>query len=324
MTLRKHILNNLSDGEFHSGQEMADDLQVTRTAIWKTIKSFAELEIDLETHPKKGYRLLHGFDFLDESKIKLGMSPQALAHLSQLEILDTIDSTNQHLLSQKTRTSGQVCLAEQQTNGRGRRGREWVSPYGTSIYLSTSWNFPSGASELAGLSLAVGVSIINALKKCGINNLGLKWPNDIVYDFKKLAGILIEMSGDVMGPCNAVIGVGVNVILPETATHKISQEAIDLSTITNKKLLRNNIVAELLNELLIALPKFQDEGLSHFIPEWNNFDVLKDGEVFIHHGDKKIEGKAVGIDPQGRLLVELDNQVKAFNSGDVSVRSKTN
>ena len=258
---QKKILNLLADGEFHSGTELAEALGVSRSAICKQLRGLSELGLHHAAVSGKGYRLDKPLELLAHSKINAILSEQNKALISTLEIHDTLNSTNSYLVerSQNNAPSGFVCFAEHQTAGKGRRGRQWVSPYGSNIYVSILWRFQQGGiAGTAGLSLAIGVAVIRALKQHNINDVGLKWPNDIYSQGKKLGGILIEVSGEADGPCAAVIGLGLNLFLPETQAQSITQAWTDLTKIIGENpLFRNELAGTVLNHILSIINGFE-------------------------------------------------------------------
>lgn len=205
----KLILNLLADGQFHSGEELGELLNVSRAAVWKHLQKMESLGIQIQSVKGRGYCIESGLDLLCANKIK-NIAPCIDQFNLRLELFSSIDSTNSYLLRHSD-LAGRICVAELQTQGRGRRGRAWVSPYAQNVYLSIGWGFDGGVAVIEGLSLAVGVAIAHALQKQGVSGIELKWPNDVLYCGKKLAGILIEMVGDPSGYCQVVIGVGVNV-----------------------------------------------------------------------------------------------------------------
>lgn len=316
------ILKLLADGKFHSGEQLGNLLGVSRSAVWQTLKRLLDPSLELHAVRGRGYRIPGGLELLDVTAICAAINDYGLVKQLDIEIFDSIDSTNSYLLSKVTNRSGLVCLAEQQTAGRGRRGRSWVSPFGRNIYLSLLWHFSGGSTSLAGLSLAVGVAVVNALQNYGLANIGLKWPNDIVYNHSKLGGILIEMAGDAAGPCQVVIGVGLNLEMPKTGEASgIEQSWIDMRTLLqHQPVERNRLVGLILRELLLTLPQFQQHGLTYFQPRWQQLDVLTGKPVAMHLAEKQLHGIAEGIDPQGNLLVKIDGDTHRFHSGEVSVR----
>jgi BirA family biotin operon repressor/biotin-[acetyl-CoA-carboxylase] ligase len=322
---QKKILSLLADGEFHSGTELADTLGISRSAIWKHLNGLAELGLQHSAVSGKGYRLDNALELLDASKIKEAVSDQAGALISSFEIFDQIDSTNRYLVerSQHNGLSGSVCFAEHQTAGKGRRGRQWVSPYGSNIYLSILWRFQQGPAAISGLSLAIGVAVIRALKQHEISDIGLKWPNDIYSQGKKLGGILVEVSGETDGPCSAVIGLGLNLFLPENEAEGITQAWTDLTTITGQsRLLRNQLSGTLLNHLLPIIAEFENTGIQAYLDEWRSYDCLSGKSATLFIGQQQFEGIVQGIDDNGMLLIERpDGNVQTFASGEVSFNS---
>ncbi|MDO9423771.1 MAG: bifunctional biotin--[acetyl-CoA-carboxylase] ligase/biotin operon repressor BirA [Methylobacter sp.] len=319
---QKKILTLLADGEFHSGTELAIALGISRSAVWKQLNGLAELGLQHSAVSGKGYRLEKSLELLLASKINEVISDQAGALISSLEIHDRIDSTNRYLveLSQNNGLSGSVCFAEYQTAGKGRRGRQWVSPYGCNIYLSILWRFQQGPAAISGLSLAIGVAVIRALKQHQVNDVGLKWPNDIYNKGKKLGGILVEVSGETDGPCSAVIGLGLNLFLPEAEAQSITQAWTDLTKITGQnRLFRNKLAGTLLNYLLPVIAEYESVGIKTYVDEWRDYDCLSGQSATLFIGQQQIEGIVRGIDDSGMLLIERpDGRVQTFASGEIS------
>ena len=320
---QKKILTLLADGEFHSGTELAELLGVSRSAICKQLNGLATLGLHHSAVSGKGYRLDKPLELLLQSKINAVLKDRNKALISTLEIHDSLNSTNSYLMehSRTNAASGFVCFAEHQTAGKGRRGREWVSPYGSNIYVSMLWRFQQGGiASTAGLSLAIGVAVIRALKRYGINDVGLKWPNDIYSQGKKLGGIIIEVSGETDGPCAVVIGLGLNLFLPELQAQTITQAWTDLTKISGEKaVLRNQLAGTLLNELLVIVNGFEKVGIKAYIDEWRSYDCLKGKSAVLFIGQQQIEGIVDGIDDNGLLLIKkADGTVQAFASGEVS------
>jgi BirA family biotin operon repressor/biotin-[acetyl-CoA-carboxylase] ligase len=319
---QKKILTLLADGEFHSGTELADALSISRSAVWKQLNSLAELGLAHSAVSGKGYRLDQSLELLELSKINETVNDQARALISSLEIHDKIDSTNRYLVehSQNNALSGSVCFAEYQTEGKGRRGRQWVSPYGCNIYMSILWRFQQGPAAISGLSLAVGAAVIKALKQHQIDDVGLKWPNDIYSQGKKLGGILVEVSGETDGPCSAVIGLGLNLFLPESEAQSIAQAWTDVSKITGRtRLLRNKLAGILLNHLLPVIAEYESVGITAHLDEWRSYDCLSGKSATLFIGQQQFEGIVQGIDDNGLLLIKRpDGSVQSFASGEVS------
>ena len=320
---QKKILILLADGEFHSGTELAEALGVSRSAICKQLRGFFELGLQHSAVSGKGYRLDKPLELLTHSKINAMLSEQNKALISSLEIHDTLNSSNSYLVeqSQNNASSGFICFAEHQTAGKGRRGRQWVSPYGSNIYVSILWRFQQGGiAGTAGLSLAIGVAVIRALKQHHINDVGLKWPNDIYSQGKKLGGILIEVSGEADGPCAAVIGLGLNLFLPETQAQGISQAWTDLTKIIGETpLFRNKLAGTVLDHILSIINGFEAVGIKDYLDEWRSYNCLKGHTATLFVGQQQVEGIVEGIDDNGLLLIKRsDGSIQAFASGEVS------
>lgn len=313
----------LADGEFHSGDDLGGRLGVSRAAVWKRLQKLQALGVPLESIKGKGYRIEGGRELLQADRIQQALSPESTALISKIETLLTTTSTNQVALRNVAEIgAGYVCVAEQQTEGRGRRGRKWVSPFGSSLYFSIGWEFSGGAAALEGLSLAVGVAVVSALQKLAVPDVQLKWPNDILHNNRKLAGILIEMGGDVAGLCQVVVGVGINVSLPQQLREVIDQPYIDLKSVTEEAPGRNRLLAEVLNELMPLLAEFESRKFSAYRERWQALDAYGGEEVFIQIGDSAEFGIAAGVDDSGALILETAAGKKIFSGGEVSLRKR--
>ena len=261
-------------------------------------------------------------ELLDAALIRSQLEPSALALLTELDLHGPIDSTNSEAMRRASAGagSGLVCSAEQQLAGRGRRGRDWVSPYASNIYLSLVWEFQGGAAAVEGLSLAVGVAVVEALSGLGIEDMRLKWPNDILYENAKLGGILVEMSAQPSGSCKVVIGIGLNVSMPMLGAVDIDQDWTDLSRIVQPPPSRNLLLAALLNQLLPLLPAFEAHGFAPWQPLWAARDAYPGTAAVIHNGTQQVAGTLAGIDQGGALLLDVNGVVQRFIGGEISVR----
>jgi len=315
------LIAQLADGRFHSGEMLGQALGISRAAIWKMIPKLEQLGLEVYAVSGKGYRLAAPFEPLDKAAILDRLSPESRKHLAELEVLRELDSTNRYLLQAASGgiASGSVCLAEYQYGGRGRRGRNWASPYGGNIYLSLLWRFTDGTARLGGLSLAVAVALMRLLQEFGVADAGIKWPNDILVEGKKLAGILLDVAGESNGPCHVVIGIGMNFHMSKKQAEGIGQPWIDLHQLGLSQG-RNDITGRLIHQLLLALDTYQVEGLAAFIDEWRNWDLARDNLITIRHGDEGKQGVARGVDEQGLLLVEHSDGIRCYASGEVSMR----
>jgi BirA family transcriptional regulator, biotin operon repressor / biotin---[acetyl-CoA-carboxylase] ligase len=257
---------------------------------------------------------------LDAARIRAEM--QAFTANLPIEIFDTIDSTNTYLMSRALQGAADMrCVAaEMQTAGRGRQGRPWVSVPGGSLAFSVCWQFAQPQSQLAGLSLAVGVAIVRALEQMGVPDALLKWPNDVLHHHRKLAGVLIETGGDASSSY-AVIGVGMNVHLSKHARADIDQAVTDVVSITGQAVDRNILLAKLLNEITSVLDTFSLSGLASLRDEWLRYHVYQHKNVRLKLGhNETVEGRVMGIAADGALLIATNEGEKKFSVGDISLR----
>ena len=318
------LLNLLSDGQLHSGQELANLLGVSRTAIWKQLSKLEPLGLDLESVPGSGYRLIDGLELLSRERIIEKQSSICLAQISELLILKTIDSTNAYLLKRSLLEKITICLAEHQTSGRGRRGRGWVSPFAKNIYLSFGLAFQSGLSGLEGVSLAIGVAIAKVLSAAGVQDVKLKWPNDVLWRNRKLAGVLIEVVGDPSGACHLVAGIGLNVLGDKGMAASISQPWTSLREISEEICVplekRNDIAAALIAEVVPLLAEYEQVGFASYREDWENLNAHTGLAIDIIMGATVMSGTFVGIDPMGALILRTENGDALIHGGEVSLR----
>ncbi len=324
MGRRYQILCQLADGRFHSGEALAHHCGVSRAAVCKHVARLRD-ESDLVIHAVrgKGYRLARGLELLREESIHSALTPEGRARLYALELCHSIESTNTHLLRRAAdgACSGHACLAECQTAGRARRGRPWISPFGCNIYLSVLWRFSMGAAQLSGLSLAAGLAVVKTLERLGVKGIGLKWPNDLLWDGRKLAGLLLELSGEHHGPCCVVLGLGINTGLSSRQGEAIDQPWVALREIPGGEgVSRNRLAAALLGNLLETMDRFDQEGFGPLVEEWLRYDLFHGRPVTIQSGSRQIEGVHSGIDTNGALLLEQGGNIRAFHGGEVSLR----
>lgn len=320
---KTQLLSLLASGDYCSGQDLADAIGVSRTAVWKQLNRLSELGVTVESVKGRGYRIPGGIELLDADCIQTGLSAVSAPLLRRLEVLESVDSTNAYAMREAQRGSatGLVCTAEQQSAGRGRRGRQWVSPFAGNLYLSLVWEFSQGAAVLEGLSLAVGVGVARALAACGLPPVQLKWPNDVLHGEKKLGGILLEMNGDAAGMCQVVVGVGLNVRMPREAAGAIDQPWTDIDSIAGSAHPgRNALLAALLNELLPLIAEFERDGFSRWRDEWQSLDALAGQKVILHTAERELAGTAMGVDERGALQLHTTAGVQNVYGGELSVR----
>ncbi len=316
----RQILNLLADGHFHSGEELGLLLGVSRAAVWKHLQKLEGLGINLQSVKGRGYCIEGGLDLLDLAKITASMQSSLPFCLN---LFHQIDSTNSYLMRHE-HPAMQVCLAESQSAGRGRRGRQWISPFAQNIYCSIGWGFEGGVATLEGLSLAVGLVIVKALRKHGVSGLSLKWPNDVLSEGRKLAGILIEMRGDPAGYCEVIIGIGINVAMGKDQAGAIDQPWIDLRSIVEQQGLpqisRNVLAATLIDELALVLQDYEQTGFARYRTEWELFNAHAGQQIELHNGNIIHRGVCVGVSEVGALILETPQGCEEFHGGEISLR----
>ncbi|MBP1000557.1 bifunctional biotin--[acetyl-CoA-carboxylase] ligase/biotin operon repressor BirA [Serratia fonticola] len=314
-TVPLKIISLLADGEFHSGEHLGESLGMSRAAINKHIQTIREWGLDVFTVPGKGYSLPAAINLLDAERI-LGLLED-----KRVTVLPVVDSTNQYLLDRLAElTSGDACIAEYQQAGRGRRGRQWVSPFGANLYLSMFWRLEQGPAAAMGLSLVIGIVMAEVLQHLGAEQVRVKWPNDLYLNDRKLAGILVELTGKTGDAAQLVLGAGINMAMRETNASQIDQRWINLQE-AGITIDRNELAAKLLNELRNSLRQFEIDGLAPFISRWRQLDNFIDRPVKLLIGEQQIFGIARGIDQQGALLLEQEGFIKPFIGGEISLRS---
>lgn len=320
--LDERLLTALADGQFHSGQELGALLGVSRSAVWKQMKTLESLGVEVYSIRGRGYRIPGGLELLCEERIANACSQSVVGDLQKIEVHRVLDSTNLQAMRelQAGASSGQLYLAEYQTAGKGRRGRTWVSPFGRNLYFSLVWSFAAGAAGLEGLSLVVGIALHRALTDLGLDQVALKWPNDLLANQKKLAGILLEMQGDASGECQVVIGVGVNVQMPDEAEEHITQPWTDLTRLVGRSVSRNQLMATVLNHLVPTLKLFAEQGFAPFKGEWQSLHAHQGQTVTLSSAQQEITGVCLGVDDHGALVIEHANGKEAFYAGEVSLR----
>ena len=315
------ILRLLSDGKFHSGQTIAQQLKVSRATVWNAIKQAEVLGINIFSVRGRGYKLAQAVILLDQQAILNAVGEQTT--LLEVEVHDHLESTNTYLMKKISIAHAQAtCVAANlQTNGRGRRGRTWQAGLGASLTFSLLWRFQCGASALSGLSLAVGVALVRALHSFGISQAQLKWPNDVLIGREKLAGILIELQGDMEGPSAAVIGIGINLNLPESIKQQIDQPTTDLASASPQTINPNELLGVLLKNLTEVLSNFERHGFAQLRDEWTKHHAYHQQAVKMLHPDgRESVGTVVDVAEDGILLVRTAQGEQRFLSGEISLR----
>lgn len=312
---KREILGLLSSEHFVSGEELATQLGISRAAVSKHVDTLEDYGVAIFSVKGRGYKLANPISLIESSRLIQSIDNRCF-------YFDEIPSTNGFMLSHTSELkSGDLCVAEYQSAGRGRRGRTWVSPYGHHLYFSQFWSFPQGMAQAMGLSLVVACSLVEVLKSFGVENVGVKWPNDIYLNFKKLAGILIEMSGQADSECQLIIGIGVNMAMSEDQGKGIDQPWSDLSglaCIPNK----TDLVIALHKQLKRDIQLFEREGLVAFKTRWQQADLFHGKEIRLLMGENHVDGICRGIDEQGAVLLEAADGIQAYIGGEISLRPR--
>jgi len=319
MSLQHALINILADGQFHSGNELGQKLDVSRSAVWKALQQLRSFDVDIHAVHGRGYRLADPLELLDSQRIQSALSEQTRRYLQSLDILFDVDSTNAWLLKSPHRHAV-VCLAERQHAGRGRRGRDWLSPFAANLAMSMGWRFELDITAMSNFSLICGVAVVRALRKFGITDLGLKWPNDVICQGKKLGGILIEMRGESGGPCELVIGLGLNIRMSASSANEISQPWIDLQHYPSVS--RNLLAAAIIDELIQACLATGTDEIEAYLDEWRQLNIYHQQQVTIQMMDgSSVIGIFSDIDESGALLLNCEQQLHRYTCGEVSLRS---
>jgi BirA family biotin operon repressor/biotin-[acetyl-CoA-carboxylase] ligase len=321
------LLRVLADGEAHSGEELARRFDVTRAAIWKQTAKLERWGLQIAAVPGVGYRLARKIDLLDVDRLRAGLPERAGWRCGRVEVFTELPSTNRHLLERLPPAHGEldVCIAEFQTAGRGRRGRRWHTPLGAGLCLSAAWQFGETPPDLAALTLAVGVVARRVVAKtCGVG-VALKWPNDLVWDDRKLGGVLLDLKAEGQGRCHVVAGIGINVALPDGLGAALSdwpRGAVDLAAATDgSPPPRASLAAALIVALGGLFAAYPRRGFQPYRAEWTGADYLQGRRVTLDDGAGKVHGTALGIEADGALVIQTANGARRrVVSGDVSVR----
>ena len=319
------VLRLLADGEFHSGEVLAQRLGVSRATVFNALENVSRRGVSLQRIRGRGYRLAQPWQLLDENEIARLLADSAQRF--KIEVLQQAASSNALLLQHSAldaangrAPSGSVLAVELQTAGRGRIGRTWHSGLGNALTFSLLWRFDCGLNALSGLSLAVGVAILRALHQFGAGSLRLKWPNDILAPQGKLGGVLIEAQGDMLGPCAVVIGVGLNCTLPTSIEQLIDQPAGALNQVCAAMPTRNQLLAAVLQEMAKVLDEFTKNGFAALRTEWEQYHAQQNLPICLHMPDgSRVSGIARGVSESGELCLETGHELRRFNSGEVEI-----
>lgn len=325
------FLEYLTDGSWYSANNLAQHFGVSTNAIQEQVYSLLDGGVQIEIGSDNNYRLAQPLDLLCADSIRaLLVQLPCRDLLGNLCVEWLIDSTNDMALSwlDTDMPNGSVCLAEGQRKGRGRFGRNWISPLARNYYVSLIWRYTGSSDQiegLEGLSLAAGVAVVRALHTHGFSRLGLKWPNDIFWDGRKLGGILVELRYHT-NFIGIVLGVGINGDLPLATYKQINQAAVDLKTmaldigIEPSKVTRNEVAASVLQELLILLSDYRRTGFKPWQEEWQSLDIFLGKQVALRIGDESVFGIDEGVNPLGGLYLRTDDGRRLCYSGILTTK----
>lgn len=321
---QQRLIRLLADGELHSGETLGETLGISRAAVWKAIQKLPDYGLTVQQRTGSGYWLATPVELLDAAQIRSGLEAAADQRL-ELDLVPSCDSTNAVLRAAELPLAPRyrALLSEHQGAGRGRHGRVWRSSFGEGIYLSLGQELGGGLERLAALSLVIGIGACRALNQLGIDGVGLKWPNDLWVDGRKLGGILLEADGEIAGSCRWVAGLGLNWRLQGEVS--IDQAWTDLYRLSPERLPgRNALCGALLGQLIEVCDQFREEGFAPFSSAWRELDVLAGKTVTVTVGKRSFDGVAAGLSPSGELNVEVAGQTLRVASGEVSVRPSAN
>lgn len=309
------LLALLTDGDFHSGSDLGGKLGISRAAVWKRVQRITDdLGVPVQSVRGKGYRLVRPLELLRQDVIQYSFPSLPIF------IYDTLGSTNdqaKQLLS--TYNAPLAVFSEHQTLGKGRRGREWVSPFAQNLYLSFVWPITQGLNQIDGLSLVVGLAVRKAIKRISCIDAQLKWPNDVLIDGRKVAGILLELIGDPVELCHVVIGIGVNLNMFDSFGC-IDQEWTSLGKEVGSNVDRELFAKIVLEELDCHLDKQKKYGFSSMRSEWIFAHAWQGNNVVLHTGNKFVTGQIVGVGDKGEVCLLVDGQECKYLGGELSLR----
>lgn len=320
---RSRLLAYLSSGELTSGTVLGNRLNISRAAVHKHVQALMRQGVPIHRVPGRGYRLSRDVQLLDSTLIRSGLDSDVTDRLRNVTVLQQVDSTNNWLLKRQPQSGihGHVCAAEAQSQGRGRRGHDWVaSPY-RNVMFSIGWEFAAWPESVTGLGLAASVAVVQALHRLSVTGVGIKWPNDLIFGGAKLGGILIDVNGESGGRCFTVVGIGLNVHLEESDAGLIDQPYTDLNTATGLVTDRNQLIAVCSSEITRMLGRFEDLGFQAFRADWERMHVYSGRRIILVGQRGEVRGLVSGTSEYGALLVvDDDGHTHRFLSGDVRLR----
>ncbi len=320
---QRTIIEILGDGLCHSGTKLGQLLGISRSAIWKQIKQLIDWGVPIISFPKQGYQLKQELILLDEKKIKEELQKEQWTNAVNLHLFSSIDSTNRYLKDLAISSDLDLCCAELQTQGRGRFGRNWHSPFGENIYCSSRWKLQCDLAKLSGLSLVTSLAIVATLQKfINTSEIKIKWPNDILWNDKKLCGSLIEIIAESNATAQVIIGIGLNVN-SDTEDHPLPDKPwCSLYELSQKFYNRNQLIANLVIQLNNYISQFINKDLQFFMDEWNQYDYLIGKTITVTQSLESLSGVACGINPMGQLILrDNEGSLHVLSSGDTTLKT---
>ncbi|MGN0551701.1 MAG: biotin--[acetyl-CoA-carboxylase] ligase [Acutalibacteraceae bacterium] len=319
--MKTKILKYLKDsGDYVSGQQLSKMLNVSRNAIWKSINSLKNDGYIIDSVTNKGYKLISVPDILTESEIKSGLKTRRIGN--EIIALQQVDSTNEEIKRRAKQGAphGLVCTAEEQTIGKGRLGRTWVSPPGEGIWVSVLLRLPVSPAEVSGITLAAGLAVCKAVTNVTGLSAKIKWPNDVLIDNKKVCGILTEMAAELDAVDYLVCGIGINAnnkSFPDDIAHKATSIYLQLG----KEINRSELLRELLYLLELYTDEFAADAAAEFLEEYKSLCVTLGRQVTVTRGGKAVQGTAADVTKSGALIVTGENGERLeITSGEVTVQ----
>ncbi|EKF72788.1 biotin-[acetyl-CoA-carboxylase] ligase [Alcanivorax hongdengensis A-11-3] len=312
----QQLIRLLADGQFRSGSELGEALGISRAGIWKRMQRLTDWGLAVESVKGRGYRLASALQLLDADALAQRFQGRARFHYHW-----ATGSTNADALALARDELPRIVVAEYQHAGRGRRGRQWQSPFAANLYLSVRFPLARGFSALGGLSLAVGVAVAEVLVAAvpGLD-VGLKWPNDLLVGQAKLGGILVELAGEMDGQVDVVIGVGINGRMTASQAEQIDQRWTDLASHARQMPDRTALCGDLLSSVLAMLATFSERGFVPFMARFDQYDLCCGRSVRVQAGDQQEEGVARGVTEDGALRLQTANGERLLHGGEVSLR----
>ena len=315
------LLRRMSDGRFHSGQALAHEFNLSRSSIFNALAQAESMGLTIHAVRGRGYRMPEPVEWLDGVTVADHLGRVAAAYT--IHVHDSVDSTNTALMAAALNgaADGTLVCTEHQQSGKGRRGRQWHSVLGGSLTFSLLWRFENGLQSLSGLSLAVGLAIARAVNRHSRHPVRLKWPNDVLVDYRKLAGILVEVQGDMHGAAFAVVGVGLNVRMSGAQRDAVDQAVVDLAEM-GVAVGRNRLLADCLLELHAVLRLFRQHGFAPLREDWLKLDAYAGRAVALALPDaRSVRGMASGVDETGAFLLrDAQATLRPYSGGEISLR----